>query len=160
MANTKKGYSVLLVELVSGELDLDMQSFGSVTLRREDLQRGFEPDACFYVQSFERVQENSNIDLTVDPPPDLVIEVEQTNPLLSKLPLYAVVGVPEIWRLSEGAKVRILVLAGETYEEAERSIAFPLLSRSDIADLLAQSLRIRRSEWQRAVRSWIQSRLS
>ena len=39
-----------------------------------------------------------NIDLDAgDSPPDLVVEVDLTNPSLSKLPIYAHLGVAEVW---------------------------------------------------------------
>ena len=37
----------LLVEVVAEELGIDVVGAGHTTFRREDLQRGFEPDGCF-----------------------------------------------------------------------------------------------------------------
>jgi len=38
------------------------------------------------------------MDLAVDPPPDLVIEIDIPSPSFSKLPIYADMGVPDVWR--------------------------------------------------------------
>ena len=49
---------------------------GSTTLRREELDRGLEPDEGFYLGDLERIRDLDQIDLDVDPPPDLAIEIE------------------------------------------------------------------------------------
>ena len=78
----------LLVELVAIKLDLDVQSTGSMTFKREGLAKGFEPDQSFYFGGvIELVRDKRNIDLDAgDPLPDLVVEVDLTNPSLDKLP--------------------------------------------------------------------------
>ena len=40
----------LLVEVFAEELDIEIRNLGSTTFKLEELQRGFEPDSCFYVQ--------------------------------------------------------------------------------------------------------------
>lgn len=69
----------LLVEISAEELGIEIDDLGSTTFKREDLQRGFEPDSCFYIENLERIRGKSNIDLSVDPPPDLVIKVDITS---------------------------------------------------------------------------------
>ena len=84
----------LLVEELAVELDVDVESAGSTTFKREDLARGFEPDECVLLpDSIERVRGQEDLDLDAgDPPPDLVVEVDVTNPSLDKLPIFAQVG--------------------------------------------------------------------
>ena len=62
------------------ELGVDVYDLGSTTFEREDLERGFEPDSCFYIQNEERIRGKDRINLEVDPLPDLVIEM--TSPAL------------------------------------------------------------------------------
>ena len=69
----------LLVEFLAAELGIDVYDLGSTTFRREDLERGFEPDSCFYIENEERVRGKTRKDLSVDPPPDLVIEIDITS---------------------------------------------------------------------------------
>jgi hypothetical protein len=90
---------VMLVETetLAEELDIDLINAGSTTCKRVDLARGFEPDTGFYSQRAGHIRSKDEIDLTVDPPPDLVIEIDITSPSLDKLPIYAAVGVPEVW---------------------------------------------------------------
>ncbi|MCA1717577.1 MAG: Uma2 family endonuclease [Actinobacteria bacterium] len=114
----------LLVEELAVELDVDVEGAGSTTFKREDLARGFEPDECFYFQDIEHVRGKKDIDLDAgDPPPDLVFEVDVTNPSLDKLPIFAQVGVAEIWRYS-GGRMEMFGLRGEElrYEEIAESI--------------------------------------
>jgi Uma2 family endonuclease len=87
-----------MVYTLAGEMNLDIRGFGSTTFRREDIKRGFEPDACFYIQSVDRIKGVTKLDLATQPPPDLVVEIDITHPSLDKFPIYAQVGVPEVWR--------------------------------------------------------------
>ena len=76
----------LLVEILAEELNIDVYGLGSTTFNREDLERGFEPDSCFYIQNEERIRGKNRIDLAFDPPPELVIEIDITSPSINKLP--------------------------------------------------------------------------
>src|SRR5437899_2960095 len=107
-----------LVENVAVEWRMSFRNLGSTTFKREDLGRGFEPDSCFYLQNAERMRGKARIDLTVDSPPDLVIEIDVTHSSLDKLPIYAALGVPEVWR-SDGSGLAILVLEEGVYRERE-----------------------------------------
>jgi Uma2 family endonuclease len=81
------------------EMHISYQSCGSTTFRREDLERGLEADNCFYIQNLAVVRDReTELDLTIDPPPDLVLEVDVTSSSIDKMAIYAELGVPEIWR--------------------------------------------------------------
>ncbi len=104
-----KDMIALLINVLAEEMAIDLRSFGSTTFRRKDLQRGFEPDACFYIPNEMRVRGEKKLDLAVDPPPDLVVEIDIISLSLDKLPIYAQIGVPEVWRY-DGLRLSILVL--------------------------------------------------
>src|SRR6266700_436280 len=87
-----------MCEVIAEELHIELDNAGSTTFKREDLTRGFEPDSCFYVQNVERVRDRDQIDLTVGPPPDLVIEIDISSSSLDRFPIFANIGVPEVWR--------------------------------------------------------------
>ena len=142
----------LLVEVVAEELGLDLRNLGSTTLKREDARRGVEPDSCFYIQNEPRVRGKTGIDLALDPPPDLVVEINITSPSLDKLPIYARLGVPEVWRY-DGKGVTILRLAGEAYVAAAESAALPL-SGEVLSRFVAESKTLPRTGWRRALRAW------
>jgi len=144
----------LLVEVLAEERGIDVRNLGSTTFRRENLSRGFEPDSCFYIQHEAQISGKTTIDLTVDPPPDLVIEVDITSRSLHKFPIYADVGVPEIWRYN-GQQVRISLLTATGYQDSESSHALPLLTDAILTDFLARSKVLKRTALLREFRAWI-----
>ena len=110
-----KGVIRSLIEAYAAEFGMKFTPRGSLTLKRQLLDRGAEPDECYYFQKGVRKDE---IDLAVDPPPDLVLEIEITKSALNKLGIYAAFGVPELWRF-DGERLRIHVLEPEgSYVEA------------------------------------------
>lgn len=147
-----------LVEVVAEEMQIDLERLGSVTLQRPDLHKGFEPDSCFYIQRLDAISGKEEIDLLVDPPPDLVTEVDITPPALDTLPLYAAVGVPEIWRY-DGERVTILRLQEERYIPAVRSLALPPLNSEMVTQFLHESRQMRSISWLRQVRAWARTQM-
>lgn len=87
-----------LVEALNEELAIDIAGFGSMTCRRQDLERGLEPDECWWIAHESAVRGREDIDLAVDPPPDLVLEVEVSRGTLDRMGIYAALEVPEVWR--------------------------------------------------------------
>jgi Uma2 family endonuclease len=144
------------IAIVALEWNIEYCNAGSTTFKREDLERGFEPDSCFYVQHAGQVAGKKRLDLTVDPPPDLVLEIDITHPSLDKLSIFAAVGVPEVWRY-DGDHIRMLRLAGSSYVEHEGSLVFPSLQSEHLAELLAASQQMSRTAWLRHVRTWAQT---
>jgi Uma2 family endonuclease len=116
-----------VVDAIAFARDLHYRSLGSTTFSREDLARGFEPDACFYLDHADAIVPDRPLDLTVDPPPDLVIEVDITRSSLDKLPIYAALGVPEVWRYTDG-EVEIHRLIADAYTVADTSRVLPGIS--------------------------------
>lgn len=111
---------------------------GSTTLDREDLLKSAEPDNVYYIQSFDLVADHT-IDLAIDPPPDLVVEVDITNTDIKKDSLYADLGVPEFWRFN-GRTWRILCLENGAYVEGDRSPPFPMLEKDDLYKFLKAAM--------------------
>ena len=144
------------VEEASLALGIDVESFGSTTFKRDDLERGFEPDSCFYIANADRVLGRRTIDLRKDPPPDLVIEIDITRASVRKLPIYAQVGVPEIWRY-DGETLAMFKLAGDEYLEIEQSISVPVFNVRDLLEFLEKSRDTPRRELIRAFREWLRS---
>jgi Uma2 family endonuclease len=139
------------------EAGVDLYGAGSTTFDRKDLERGFEPDACFYVQNAERIRGKPRIDLSLDPPPDLVIEVDITSPSLDKFSIYARASIPEIWR-HDGERLAIFELRGEEYVEVAESRTLPPLTSEALSSLIAQSSSLDIVTWMRRVRDWARKR--
>lgn len=144
--------------LFAGETGVNAYGVGCTTFKREDLERGFEPDSCFYVQNEERIRGKSRIDLDADPPPDLVIEVDITGPSLAKLSVYARIGVPEVWR-HDGERVTIFVLRGGEYAEGVESEVLPPLSGPVLSRFVEESKTLGSAAWMRQVREWARNHL-
>jgi len=140
-----------LVELLAGELEMDIEAAASTTFQREDLAQGFEPDASFYIQHAARIRGQKQIDLDADPPPELVIEIDITHPSLNKFPIFAGLGIPEVWRYHKQALI-ILRLEGDTYRAQEASEIFRGLTSVALTRLIADSQQMKRTEWLRNVR--------
>ena len=113
-----------MVERFAEIRGIDIASSASTTFKRSDLQRAFEADESYYIQHEAAVRATREIDLAVDPPPDLVIEVEITRSALDKLALFAAMGIPEVW-LYDGHKLWLGLRAGEGYEPISESTALP-----------------------------------
>jgi Uma2 family endonuclease len=146
-----------IVEELAVELDMNIDSLGSTTFRREDIDRGFEPDSCFYIRNVARVRGRKRIDLSTDPPPDLVIEIDITSPSLDKFPIFAQVGVPEVW-MFDGNRLSIYELADSDYLERDASVAFPAVTAADITGFIKESETMARPEWVRKLRAWARER--
>lgn len=124
------------IDVWTEEKRIDVQSCRATTFRREDLLRGLEPDNCYYIEHEPDVRDRDQVDLTFDPPPDLAVEVDVTARSIDRMPIYAALGVPEIWRWHE-EKLLVLRLdpAGQ-YGEVPASQALPEFPFDMLTDLI------------------------
>ncbi|MEH2123048.1 Uma2 family endonuclease [Nostoc sp.] len=96
------------------------EPFGSTTFKRENIA-GVEPDACFYIQNYQRMIGRRKLEPN-DPPPDLAIETNVTSK--TTLDAYVAIAVPELW-IYDSKKLRIYLLSDEHYIESDNSPNFP-----------------------------------
>lgn len=146
-----------MIELTILELNIPARRLGSATWKRRDLEKGLEPDECYYVQHERQVRGRDEIDLSVDPPPDLVVEVDVTHNPLDRPSIYAALGVNEVWRY-DGKQIHFLKLTSEgRYEPIDRSEALPVLT----PDVIGRHLMLARSTDEtsimRAFRDWLRT---
>jgi Uma2 family endonuclease len=149
-----------LVNELAVELEIDVTPARSTTFKREDFARGFEPDASFYFpDNAAKVRGKRRISLDAgDPPPDLVVEVEITSPSASKLPIYARLGVAEVWR-HDGNRLSVLGLQQNEegyYAEIPEStfLAPPRVSGESLTHFVKEGLTSERPAWTRRVHEW------
>jgi len=146
-----------MIEILAEELDLEIVGGGSTTFRREDAKRGLEPDECYWLANALVISQQTEIDLAIDPPPDLAIEVDLTSSSLNKQPIYASLRIPEVWRY-DGRKLNVLRLTAEgTYAAAERSLSFPGIPLSSLLRFLERRQSVGERQWTREFRDWIRS---
>lgn len=116
------------VGAIIDELGLEMRSLGSLTMKSPQQHKGLEPDCCFYIQHEAVVRGVESLDFEVHPPPDLVIEVDNSQSSLNKFPIYVALHIPEIWRLRHGQlTVYHLDSTNLEYNEHQDSLSFPNL---------------------------------
>lgn len=142
-----------LIKALLEELDIEFRSLGSTTFKKAQTQ-GLEPDQCFYIQNEAAIRGKKRIDLMVDPPPDLAIEIDVTS--RTHPSIYEALGVPELWQFEQG-RMQINVLQGGSYALAVESPNFRGLPLGEVLPYyLAESKTIGRNKVLRAFRLWVQ----
>ncbi|MBW4535080.1 MAG: Uma2 family endonuclease [Pleurocapsa minor HA4230-MV1] len=152
-----KVYVSNFVEILLEELDIEFCPLGSTTFKNQIMFKGIEPDSCFYIQNEAVVRGKNRLDLTIDPPPDLALEIDITN--RSHPEIYQSLGVPELWRYEKN-KLQILLLIEGKYVESLTSRNFPNLPLTEvIPQYLIQCRSEGRNKGMRAFRSWVKEQL-
>lgn len=138
-------------------LRLPLARGGTTTFAREDLDRGIEPDECFYLASAPQVRGRTAIDLTTDPPPDLAIEVDVSRSSVDKMAIYAALGVPEFWRYEDDALEVFALDESATFRAVEASRNLPFLSRAEIQEWLERGSSIDVTDWFLELQDWLRA---
>ncbi len=133
---------------------LDYISLRTTTLRLEAIEGGLEADDCFYIGDFSALIGKKRLDLTLEPPPDLAIEVDISHSSLGKFHIYAGLGVKELW-LYDGERMRFYWLSGNHYEEITTSGSFPFLKPEVLPEFLERGLNEGIISMTRAFRGWV-----
>ena len=145
------------VKVLLEELDIEFCPLGSTTFKNQAMFKGIEPDSCFYIQNEAAVRGKYRLDLTVDPPPDLAIEIDITNRSHPKI--YQALGVRELWQYKRG-ELKFLLLQDGQYVESETSTNFPNFPLLEvIPQYLTQCRTEGRNKGMRAFRSWVKELL-
>ncbi len=122
-----------MIETLAFAQGLEIQSIGSTTLRASKGERGLQPDKTYYLANEPCVRCKDTYEPGTDPPPDLAIEVDVTGTCLPRLPVFASIGVPEVWRVDRRGRVQFHRLNQKReYETIERSVGFPFLKPADL----------------------------
>jgi Uma2 family endonuclease len=122
---------------------------------------GKEPDQSFYLASESLIRGKEDINLEVDPPPDLWIEVDHRGSSRGSLPLYASLGIPEVWRFRTRRELLWFgSLDGRVYREIERSKVLPTLTPQNVLEALDLGAGLSESEWDVLLRAWVRERLA
>jgi|SRR5690349_17839788 len=146
-----------LLETLALERGIPMSAFGSTTFRREDKEAGLEPDECYYLGNEAAVRGMKVFDPSVDPPPDLAIEVDVRHRSTPREPIYAALGVAELWQY-DGTKllVRLLTASG-TYKTVPSSPAFPFLPMDRLQEFIRRMVTEEQTAVLREFQRWVTS---
>lgn len=112
--------------------NIPMEGGGSTTHQREDLEKGVEPDACFWIAHEKEMRGVMDLDLTKHPAPDLVIEVDVTSTSVDRIEIFRQLGVPEIWRSHRGGLDFLILGDDGQYHCADKSLSFPFVDREPV----------------------------
>ncbi|MBE9038905.1 Uma2 family endonuclease [aff. Roholtiella sp. LEGE 12411] len=146
-----------LVKILLEIFQIDFEPFGSTTLKNERMQQAVEPDTSFYIQNQAAVIGKNRIDLTIDPPPDLAIEVDITS--RTRFDNYEILGVPELWRYTQQG-LEISLLQQGKYIKSQSSPNFPDIPIVELVnEYIQQCLSIGRSQAMRNFRNWVNNNL-
>ncbi|MEH2398349.1 Uma2 family endonuclease [Nostoc sp.] len=155
--NPKSNFGNFIIALAE-ELGIEIRSAGSTTLKRKISKRGIEPDTCYYIQNELAIRGKETLDLENDPPPDLAIEIDITSSSVNKLGIYSALGVTELWKY-DGQDLKFYQLVEGQYVECKFSIAFPLVSVSEISRFIEQSKSVGEIALLKSFRAWVQDKL-
>ncbi|OYV78745.1 MAG: hypothetical protein B7Z73_19445 [Planctomycetia bacterium 21-64-5] len=147
-----------LIEAFTEEMGIPLRSLGSTTWKRPELAKGLEPDECYYLLNHHRIRGLRQIDLEVDPPPDLAIETEVSRSVVKRLRIYAALGVPEIWRWRKKGLTAYSLGADGKYVAREFSLNLPMLRVKDLEPFLDFELSADETAWIRKFRAWVRER--
>ena len=152
---TNKLFITDFVEILLEGFNIEFYSLSSTTFKNELIETAIELDNCFYIENEARVRGKNKLDLTIDPPPDLALEVEVTSRTYRDI--YAALGVSELWHFDQG-KLQINVLQEGKYVEVEFSPHFSDLPlQTVIPDYITQVKTVGRNKAMRSFRGWIRS---
>ena len=142
--------------MITEERGIPVEAGDPVTFKRPDMEKGAEPDRCYYLGAHAAVVRGKDrLEMGVDPPPDLVIEADLTHRSLDRLGIYAALGVREVWRF-DGQALRFLHLGADgTYQPRETGLNFPGLPSAEIARFLDEAEDEDKTAWVRSFRVFV-----
>ena len=143
-----------LIRVLSDELDIELCKCGSLLMRIRDRKLGAEPDSCYYIKNEPLIREKTEIIMGQDPPPDLVLEVDITNPSDRRLPIYALLGIPEVW-IYDGYNIKFLALENGGYLSIEQSLSFPVLSTAIVVEFMQKRFSLGERKTLKEFRQWV-----
>ncbi|HBB30620.1 MAG TPA: hypothetical protein DDZ80_02000 [Cyanobacteria bacterium UBA8803] len=146
-----------MVKILLESRQIAFESLGSTTLKNERMTQAVEPDTCFYIQNQAAVIGKNRLDLSVDPLPDLAIEIDLTS--RTQLDNYRVLGVPELWQYTRRG-LQINVLQGGKYAESDSSPTFPGIPMIELVNRYVQQSQVSgRTQAIEAFRNWVRENL-
>lgn len=147
-----------LIFCLAEELDIEIISAGSTTLKRKLFAKGIEPDSCYYIQNEAAMRGRETLNLEIDPPPDLAVEIDITSSSVNKFNIYAALGVAELWKY-DGEVLKFYQLVENQYIEIKFSMTFPLVSVGDMNRFIQQSKTMGEIALLKSFRVWVRGKI-
>jgi Uma2 family endonuclease len=156
--NPKCNFGNFIIALAE-ELEIEIRSAGSTTLKKIKKTKGIEPDNCYYIKNELAVRGKETLNIESDPPPDLAIEIDITSSSVNKFNIYSALDVPELWRY-DGSNLNFYELVEKQYLKRDYSIAFPIISVDDINRFIEQSKTMPEITLLKSFRTWLRGKIN
>ena len=143
----------MLVELFCEEQEILFLPVGSTTFSHESQQQGAEPDSGYLLGERAEVTEDYTDRDAAQLYPDLVIEIDLTNPSVSKDGLYHTLGVREIWRW-RGNQLSLWIRTATAFETTSVSKLLPGVTAQALTDFVLSGQKTTQLVWRKEVRRW------
>lgn len=153
-----KNFIRRMIEAITEELGIPIRSLSATTWKRRELDKGLEADECYYIRNHHRVRDRIDIDLAIDPPPDLALEVEISHGDVDKLAIYAALGVPEVWHWQDDVLQSLVLQVDGGYLPSEFSLNLPQVRVKDLEPFIEWPRAADESAWIRSFRDWVRDR--
>lgn len=147
-----------MIETLTLELNIPLVPGGSMTFRREVLERGVEADECYWIANAALMLGKVEYDIESDPPPDLAVEIDITKSSINRLGIYAALKVREIWQF-DGSELRVHHLVGKKYRVKEQSRAFPFLPVQELMRFVQQAESEDQTAVMRSFTQWVRDEI-
>jgi Uma2 family endonuclease len=118
-----------VIKVLLDRLNKDYTAFTPITLDLPE-EIGTEPDYCFYIDNWTAIAGKNRIDWTVDPPPDLVVEVDVTS--YTDIDDYLPYKVPEVWLFKRKNELQIYQYEQGNYVLKSESRFFPGINLQEL----------------------------
>src|SRR5439155_19201164 len=117
-----------------------------------------EPDNSFYLEHWQAAhQMEGPFDPAMHPPPDLAIEIDISRRSIAKEPIYAALGVPELWRF-DGKRLQVMVVNSEgKYQTKPSSATFAFLPMAEFERFIQRFRDENDTTVLRAFQQWVRT---
>lgn len=149
-----------LIETLTEELNITCEAAGSTTWRSLLADRGLEPDECYYLAHAALIAGRRIIDLSVDPPPDLAVEIEIHPGALDRMAIYAALKVPEVWRFDGRNLIVFWLQPDGTYVPRATSRQLPFLDLDRLVEWVHEADGVVQTAWIRRFREYVRVELA
>jgi Uma2 family endonuclease len=148
-----------MIDLTAIVLGIPFRSGGSTRMKQKSKKTGLEPDGCYWFQHEEQMRGKLDYDIEVDLPPELVLEIDVTRSAIKRMPIYAAMCVPEVWRF-KGEQLNAHVLQPNgAYKVSDHSRVFPFLAMAELQQFLERAAHTDQATLAREFMAWVDKEL-
>jgi Uma2 family endonuclease len=150
-----------LVEMLCRLYGIPRKGAGSTTMKKEDWERGLEPDECYYIggKSVAAMRNKVKFDADKDPPPDLVVEIDVTASSKHRIEMYRRMGVAEVWRCRNHAVTFFSLTKDGRYRQIKHSRHFPVLTSEELTRFVGMRQELDDTELELRFETWVREQL-